>query len=70
LDRFDTFRKIEEPLGQDVKSLVKLEQTLILQALQKTNWRIEGKKGAALLLGLNPSTLRFRIRKYGFVRPY
>jgi DNA-binding NtrC family response regulator len=68
LDRFDTFRKVEEPLGQDVKSLVKLEQDLILQALQKTNWRIEGKKGAALLLGLNPSTLRFRMRKHGFVR--
>jgi formate hydrogenlyase transcriptional activator len=68
LDRFDTFRKTEEPVGQDVKALVKLEQNLISQALQKTGWRIEGKKGAAVLLGLNPSTLRFRMRKYGILR--
>jgi transcriptional regulator with GAF, ATPase, and Fis domain len=68
LDRFDTFRKVEEPLGHDVKALVKLEQDLILQVLQKTGWRIEGKKGAAILLGLNPSTLRFRMRKYGIIR--
>ena len=68
LDRFDTFRKPEEPIGQDVKALVKLEQDLILQALQKTGWRIEGQKGAAVLLGLNPSTLRFRMRKYSIIR--
>jgi transcriptional regulator with GAF, ATPase, and Fis domain len=68
LDRFDTFLQTEEPAGQDVKALVKMEQDLISQALQKTGWRIEGKKGAAVLLGLNPSTLRFRMRKYGILR--
>jgi transcriptional regulator with GAF, ATPase, and Fis domain len=68
LDRFDTFRKPEEPIGQDIKALVKFEQDIIRQALQKTKWRIEGKKGAAALLGLNPSTLRFRMRKYGISR--
>jgi DNA-binding protein Fis len=36
--------------------------------LQKTGWRIEGEKGAATLLGLNPSTLRARMRKYGMRR--
>ncbi|MGA7829305.1 MAG: helix-turn-helix domain-containing protein [Geobacteraceae bacterium] len=36
--------------------------------LKATGWRIEGENGAALLLGLNPSTLRARIRKYGLVR--
>jgi DNA-binding protein Fis len=36
--------------------------------LQQTGWRIEGKNGAALLLGLNPSTLRARMRKIGIVR--
>jgi transcriptional regulator with GAF, ATPase, and Fis domain len=68
LDRFDTFRKPEEPIGHDVRALVKLEKNLILQALQKTGWRIEGQKGAAILLGLNPSTLRFRMQKYGIIR--
>jgi transcriptional regulator with GAF, ATPase, and Fis domain len=53
---------------QDVKALSGLEHDLILQTLQKTNWRIEGKRGAAIILGLNPSTLRFKMRKYGLVR--
>jgi formate hydrogenlyase transcriptional activator len=33
--------------------------------LRQTNWRIEGPKGAALILGLHPNTLRSRIRKLG-----
>jgi len=69
LDRFDTFRKAVEPAGQEVKALADLEHDHILQVLRKTGWRINGKKGAALLLGLNPSTLRARMHKYGIVRP-
>ncbi len=68
LDRFDTLRKQEEPAGQEIKALAELERDHVLQVLQKTGWRIEGKNGAALLLGLNPSTLRARMRKYGIVR--
>ena len=68
LDRFDTFRKAEEAGGQEIKGLVELEHDHILQVLQKTGWRIEGKNGAAGLLGLNASTLRARMRKYGIVR--
>lgn len=68
LDRFDTFRNAGEPAEQDVKVLADLEQEHILQVLQKTGWRIEGKNGAAVLLGLNPSTLRARMRKYGIRR--
>jgi len=41
----------------------------ILQVLQKTGWKIEGEGGAAAILGLNPSTLRFRIKKLGLKRP-
>ncbi|MDA8431125.1 MAG: sigma 54-interacting transcriptional regulator [Geobacteraceae bacterium] len=68
LDRFDTSRENVESEVQDFKDLAGLEHNLILQTLQKTAWRIEGKRGAALLLGLNPSTLRFRMRKYGISR--
>ncbi|MBC7962957.1 MAG: sigma-54-dependent Fis family transcriptional regulator, partial [Steroidobacteraceae bacterium] len=69
LDRFDTFAKTERELaGQDIKALADLEHDHILQVLQKTAWRIEGKNGAALILGLNPSTLRARMRKYGIAR--
>jgi transcriptional regulator with GAF, ATPase, and Fis domain len=41
----------------------------ILQVLQKTSWKIEGEGGAAAILGLKPSTLRFRIKKLGIIRP-
>jgi PAS domain S-box-containing protein len=41
----------------------------IFQVLQNTGWKIEGEGGAAAVLGLNPSTLRFRIKKLGIKRP-
>ena len=68
LDRFDTIRKADDRKGQGVTPLALLEYDHILQVLQKTSWRIEGENGAALLLGLNPSTLRTRMRKYGITR--
>jgi transcriptional regulator with GAF, ATPase, and Fis domain len=68
LDRFDTLQKTEEQEGQEVKALAELEQNHVLQVLKKTGWRIEGKNGAAVLLGLNASTLRARMRKYGIIR--
>jgi PAS domain S-box-containing protein len=68
LDRFETFPKPEDPIGQDIKALVDLEHDHVLQVLQKTSWRIEGTNGAAVILGLNPSTLRARMRKYGISR--
>jgi transcriptional regulator with GAF, ATPase, and Fis domain len=40
----------------------------ILCALQKTGWKVEGKNGAAAILGFKPSTLRFRIKKLGIKR--
>jgi transcriptional regulator with GAF, ATPase, and Fis domain len=37
----------------------------IMRVLEQTKWRIEGPKGAALILGLHPSTVRSRILKLG-----
>ncbi len=68
LDRFENSLKTGEQDAQDGKGLVELERYHILQALEKTGWRIEGKKGAAMLLGLNPNTLRGRMRKNGIRR--
>ncbi|KAA0890361.1 sigma 54-interacting transcriptional regulator [Oryzomonas rubra] len=68
VDRFDTFRKQGDIQGQEIKALADLEHDHILQVLQKTGWRIEGKNGAATLLGLNASTLRARMRKFGILR--
>jgi len=46
-----------------------MEKDHIVQAIEPCHWRIEGKNGAAELLGLNPGTLRGRMRKYGIKRP-
>ncbi|HBG04099.1 MAG: Fis family transcriptional regulator [Geobacteraceae bacterium GWC2_58_44] len=68
LDRFDSFPKTGGEPGQEVRILAELEHDHILQVLQKTSWRVEGKSGAAVLLGMNPSTLRARMRKSGISR--
>jgi transcriptional regulator with GAF, ATPase, and Fis domain len=68
LDHFDTYHTTGEPAEQDVKALDDVEYDHLLRVLRKTGWRIEGSNGAALLLGLSPSTLRARMRKYGIRR--
>ena len=44
------------------------ERENILRALEATGWRINGPKGAAALLKLHPSTLRFRMKKLGLTK--
>ena len=46
-------------------SLEENEREHISEVLKKTNWQIHGEKGAAKILGINPSTLRSRIVKLG-----
>jgi len=50
-------------------TLGEMEKAHILEVVHRTNWRIEGPKGAAVLLGLHPNTLRSRMRKLGIQRP-
>jgi len=50
--------------GGDGK-LEEVERRHIVSVLESTRWVIEGDKGAARILGLNPSTLRGRLRKLG-----
>ena len=45
-----------------------LERAKIHQALAACEWRIDGPLGAAKHLGLNPSTLRSRLKKLGIKR--
>ncbi|MCU0596920.1 MAG: sigma 54-interacting transcriptional regulator [Desulfobacterota bacterium] len=54
--------------GTSPRSLESVERDHILDVLKQTRWRIEGKDGAAALLGLHPSTLRGRMRKLGIQR--
>jgi PAS domain S-box-containing protein len=51
-----------------VKTLQETERNQILKILSETVWRIEGKAGAAAILGIHPSTLRARMHKLGIVR--
>ena len=51
------------------RTLEDVERQHVLDTLDRTSWRIEGPDGAASVLGLNPSTLRSRIKKLGLQRP-
>ncbi|MFO7784191.1 MAG: sigma-54 interaction domain-containing protein [Thermodesulfobacteriota bacterium] len=46
-------------------SLVEVERRHINHILKSCNWKIEGKGGAAERLGINPSTLRSRMKRLG-----
>ncbi len=45
-----------------------MEKKKILEALDHTNWRIDGQNGAAKLVGLNASTFRSRLKKLNIQR--
>ena len=51
-----------------LRDLAAMEREHIERVLKETGWRIEGLKGAAAVLHLHPSTLRFRIKKLGIRR--
>jgi PAS domain S-box-containing protein len=51
------------------KELAAMEREHILRVLSDTGWRIEGLKGAAMILNLHPNTLRSRMKKLGIKRP-
>jgi DNA-binding NtrC family response regulator len=46
-------------------TLEAMERAYIVRVLEGAGWQIEGERGAARVLGLNPSTLRGRMRKLG-----
>jgi transcriptional regulator with GAF, ATPase, and Fis domain len=51
--------------GASLGKLEDIERSYIIQVLEKTKWTIDGPKGAALILGLHPNTLRSRLLKLG-----
>jgi DNA-binding NtrC family response regulator len=58
----------EEPPAPISGTLEDMERNHILRVLKETDWVIEGKEGAAAVLGLRPSTLRSRMQKLGIKR--
>ncbi len=59
--------KSEEAIGGS-SSLEHVERRHIQSVLEKTDWVIEGDRGAAKILGLHPNTLRSRMKKLGIKR--
>jgi len=55
--------------GSPSSTLEEIGRQHMLQVLQSCDWVVEGEQGAARLLGLQPSTLRSRMRKFGLQRP-
>ena len=56
-------------ITSSTQTLEETERAHILAVLEKTKWKLSGPNGAAARLGLNRSTLQFRMKKLGIVRP-
>jgi len=69
IDKLREARDNESLLGAGSDKLADIECKHILQVLENTNWIIEGNRGAAVRLDLNPGTLRSRMQKLGIKRP-
>lgn len=50
-------------------TLEETERSHIVSVLSKTDWVVDGPRGAAKILGLHPNTLRSRMKKLGIRRP-
>jgi formate hydrogenlyase transcriptional activator len=51
------------------QTMEEVERRHILSTLKETRWVLSGPNGAATRLGLNRSTLYFRMNRLGIVRP-
>lgn len=50
------------------QKLEEVEKDHIIEVLRNTYWKVSGEKGAAKILGLNPTTLEARMKKLGIKR--
>ena len=61
---------LPEDIFSDQKgTLFAVERAYIVKILKQTNWKVHGPGGAAQILGLNPSTLRSRMKKLLIKKP-
>jgi transcriptional regulator with GAF, ATPase, and Fis domain len=65
----DLARPVHKEMSAHLKSLQAIERDHIIRVLEQTNWRIDGPKGAAVILDMNPSTIRSRMRKLEIKKP-
>ena len=57
------------PVNGKPRTLEEAEREHILAAVKETKWVLSGPRGAATRLGMNRSTLQFRMKKLGILRP-
>ena len=70
LDLGDSFPKnIGVLQKEEITTLEENEKSYILKALEFTNWKISGERGAAKLLGIKRTTLESRMKKLNIQRP-
>jgi formate hydrogenlyase transcriptional activator len=70
LEITDNLETVEgEQLRSVTKTLEEMERDYIIRILEARTWRIDGRNGAARILGMNPSTLRTRMSKLGIQKP-
>ena len=70
LDLGDSLSKnIGIPQKEKITTLEDNEKSYILKALEFTNWKISGDRGAAKLLGIKRTTLESRMKKLNIQRP-
>ena len=68
LQDLDNCTALRRDNGKD-QTLEAAERAHILAILKETRWVLAGARGAAVRLGINRSTLQFRLKKLGIVRP-
>ena len=61
--------KDAEPALLTEAQMRELERQNTLRALQAAQWRVSGPNGAAKLLGIKPTTLTDRMKKFGLQKP-
>jgi formate hydrogenlyase transcriptional activator len=65
LEPFSAPRESKVPMT----GLEDVERDHIVRALELSNWLVGGPKGAAARLGIKRTTLTYKMRKFGIVRP-
>jgi formate hydrogenlyase transcriptional activator len=68
LDDLETGAAVGQPQGK-AQTLADAERSHIVATLTDTKWVVAGARGAAARLGMNRSTLQFRMKKLGIIRP-
>ncbi len=58
-----------DPDAPSAGTLEDVERDYILRVLEDKGWVIHGARGAAVVLGMNPHTLRSRMKKLGIRKP-